>query len=108
MDHLQRRLEALEHQVHTLTQHTHRATRRLRWGRGLACVLVRLGALTWALPSGTAQGTLEPRVAALEAKLAKVTFEAATNTLVLTGANLQIVNGVGRTDCTDAAGAPIP
>jgi hypothetical protein len=108
MDHLQQRLEALEYQVHTLTHHTHRATRRLRWWRGLACTLVGLGVVTWALPSGTAQGTLEPRVAALEAKLAKLTFDAATNTLVLTGANLHIVNGLGRTDCLDAQSQEIP
>jgi trimeric autotransporter adhesin len=108
MDPLQHRLDALEHQIHTLTQHTRTATRRLRWWRGLACALVGVGVLTWVLPSGTAQGTLEQRVAALEAKLVKLTFEAATNTVVLTGANLQIVNGLSSTDCTDAAGAPIP
>ena len=108
MDQLQHRLEALEHQVHTLTQHTHRATRRLRCWQGLACLLVGLGVLTWALPLGTAQGTLEPRVAALEAKLVKLTFNAATNTLVLTGANLHLVNGLSRTDCTGAQGEPIP
>jgi hypothetical protein len=108
MDQLQHRLEALEYQVHILTQHTHRATRRLRCWQGLACLLVGLGVLTWALPSGMAQGTLEPRVAALEAKLVKRTLNAATNTLVLTGANLHLVNGLSRTDCTGAQGEPIP
>jgi hypothetical protein len=101
MDHPQRRLEALEQRTHTLA-------RQLCWWRGLACALVGLGVLSWAVPSGTAQGTLEQRVAALEAKLVKLTFEAATNTLVITGANLHLVNGLGRTDCVDEAGAPIP
>jgi hypothetical protein len=101
MDHLQQRLEALE-------QRTCTVARQLRWWRGLACALVGLGVLTWALPSGTAQGTLEQRGAALEAKLVRLTFEAATNTLVLTGANLQIVNGLSRTDCVDEEGEPMP
>jgi hypothetical protein len=101
MDSLQTRLEALE-------QHTSTVIRQLRWWRGLTCTLVGLGLLSWALPSGTAQGTLEPRVAALEAKLVRLTFEAATNTLVLTGANLQIVNGLDSTDCLRDDGVFIP
>jgi hypothetical protein len=101
MDHLQTRLDALEQRLHT-------GARQLRWWRGLACALVGLGVLTWALPSGTAQGTLEQRVAALKAKLVKLTFEAATNRLVITGANLQIVNGLGSTDCLEEDGELIP
>lgn len=93
MDPLHVRLDALEHPMHSLQQQTHTLARRLRWWRGLACGLVGLAVLTWALPSGTAQGTLEQRVAALEAKLVKLTFEAATNEVVITGANLHIVNG---------------
>ncbi|MGH8063936.1 MAG: hypothetical protein ACRERE_01610 [Candidatus Entotheonellia bacterium] len=48
MDHLQERFEALE-------QRTHTVARQLRWWRGMACGLIVLGLLTWALPSGTAQ-----------------------------------------------------
>jgi hypothetical protein len=101
MDPLHTRLEALE-------QRTQTVERQLHWWRGLACALVGLGVLTWALPSGTAQGTLEQRVAALEAKLVALTFDAVTRTLVLTAANLQLVNGFGRTDCRDAGNQPIP
>jgi hypothetical protein len=67
MDHLQTRLEALEQRTHTIE-------RQLRWWRGLACGLLVLAVLTWALPSGTAQEEaskggqkgLAHRVAALE------------------------------------------
>jgi len=38
-DHLITRLDALEQHVHSLTQHTHRGIRRLRWWRGLCAWL---------------------------------------------------------------------
>ena len=48
MDHLQERLEALEQRTHTVEH-------QLRWWRGLACGLVVLAVLTWALPAVIAQ-----------------------------------------------------
>jgi hypothetical protein len=97
MDHLQTRLEALEQQMHTVN-------RRLRWWRGLAGGLLGLAVLTWALPVVTADDPkpddpkgLEQRVAALE-KLLKH-FSREGNEVFITGANLHIVNGLGRTDC---------
>jgi hypothetical protein len=54
MDQLRERLDALESPVHTLTQHTHRTTRRLHGWRGLACGLAVLAGLTWALSAGSA------------------------------------------------------
>jgi hypothetical protein len=70
--------------------------------------------LTWALPSGTAQEEtskggrrgLAQRVVALE-KLLKH-FSREGNEIFITGANLHIVNGLGRTDCGEGVGAPIP
>ena len=56
MDHLSDRLAALEHHVHTLTQHTHTVTRQLRWWRGLAYSLVGLGLLSLLLSSANVQG----------------------------------------------------
>jgi hypothetical protein len=114
MDQLQTRLDALEQQVHTLTQHTQIATRRLRWWRGLACGLVGLAVLTWALPAVIAQEDawergqkgLAQRVAALE-KLLKH-FSREKNDIFITGANLHIVNGLGSTDCGELVGQPIP
>ena len=55
MDQLHERLDALESQVHTLTQHTRTATRQLRWWRGLACGLAILSLLGWGLPLGLAR-----------------------------------------------------
>jgi hypothetical protein len=71
--------------------------------------------LTWALPSGTAQEEdakekgqkgLAHRVTALE-KLLKH-FSREGHEIIITGANLHIVNGLGSTDCTDDQGNPIP
>jgi hypothetical protein len=114
MERLQTRLEALEQQVQTLNQQTHTVNRRLRWWRGLAGGLLVLAVLTWALPSGTAQEDasrggqrgLAQRVAALEDLLKHFSREG--KEIFITGANLHIVNGLGRTSCTDDAGEPIP
>jgi trimeric autotransporter adhesin len=100
MDHLQTRLEALEHRTHTVE-------RQLRWWRGLACGLAVAGLLGWGLPLGLAREEarekdkdpkgLAQRVAALE-KLPRH-FSRGKNDIFITGANLHIVNGLGRTDC---------
>jgi hypothetical protein len=115
MDQLHERLNALESQVHTLTQHTHRTTRQLRWWRGLACGLSVAGLLGWGLPLGLAredtadkdkdQQGLAQRVAALEELLKHFSLE--KNEIFITGANLHLVNGLGRTDC-GAEEEPIP
>jgi hypothetical protein len=108
MDALHARLEALEHQVHTLHQQAHAVDRRLRWWRRLACGLGVLGCLGWTLQAVTAgegkvgEGkvlSLPDRFAAIERKLVALTFDAATNEVVITGANLRIINGLGQTDC---------
>jgi hypothetical protein len=110
MDHLQTRLDALEHHVQTLQQQTHTVTRQLRWWRGLAGGLVVLAVLTWALPLGTAQEDpmaasdkdqkgLAQRVAALETLLKH--FSREKNEVFITGANLHLVNGIGSTNCFD-------
>jgi hypothetical protein len=109
MDRLPERLDALEHHVQALQQETRTAKRRLRWWRGLAGGLVVLGLSTWALPVVTADDAkkgLEQRVAALETLLKH--FRLDGNEVMITGANLRIVNGLGRTDCTGTQGEPIP
>jgi hypothetical protein len=106
MDQLQTRLDALEQQMHTVT-------RRLRWWRGLACGVVVLAVLTWALPAVIAQEEaamkgqkgLAQRVEALE-KLLKH-FSREKNDIFITGANLHIVNGLSSTDCFDDEGNEI-
>jgi hypothetical protein len=105
MDQLQTRLDALEQHVQTLNQRTHTVKRQLHWWRGLACGAVVLAVLTWALPAGTGQQEppdgggkgLAQRVAALEQLLKP--FSREKNEIFITGANLHLVNGLGRTDC---------
>src|SRR4029434_14516 len=108
MDSFRERFEALEQRTEQLQQHTRMVERRLRWWRGIACGVMVLGLLSGALPSGkpvdAQQGGLPARVAALEDKLAAVTFDATANELVITGANLRIVNGLGTTDTTNGLG----
>jgi len=108
MDQLHARLEALEHQVHTLHLQADAVDRRLRWWRRLACGLGVLGLIGWALQAGPAADaqllTLPDRLAALEGKLAKLTFDAATNEVVITGANLRLLNGLGFTETTNGTG----
>jgi hypothetical protein len=105
MDNFRERVEALEQQMKVMGAHTRTVERRLRWWRGMASGVLMLGLLSWALPSGKAQApTLEQRVAALEQKLVAVTFGSTNNELVITGANLRIVNGLGNTDTTNGLG----
>ena len=112
MDPLHHRVDALEHQIHTLHQRSRAVERRLRWWRGIACGLLVVALLTWALPSITAQEDarggqqgLADRVAALETLLTH--FTRVDNEVVITGANLRLVNGLGSTACTDDQGEPI-
>jgi hypothetical protein len=118
MDDLRTRLAALEHQTAALTHHAHRVTRQLRWWRSLACGLLALALLTWALPVTTAQEDLHrdwrglpARVAALEQTLRHVTSGTDAEgraELVITGANLRLVNGLSSTDCRDEQNEEMP
>jgi hypothetical protein len=107
MDQLHTRLDALEQQMHAMN-------RQLHWWRGLACGVVVLAVLTWALPAVIAQEEeakkgpkgLAQRVAALEQLLKP--FSREKNEIFITGANLHIVNGLGSTDCLDEQGQEIP
>jgi hypothetical protein len=115
MDQLQTRLDALEQQMHLMN-------RRLRWWRGLACGLVVLSLLSLTLPSGKAaeapSGASANRLTDLEDKLRAledilrhirvVTIPHGLKEVVITRANLRIVNGLGSTDCTAEFGRPIP
>jgi hypothetical protein len=113
MDHPPERLDALESQVRTLTQHMHTVTRRLRWWRGLAGGLAVLALLSLLLSSAPVQGgeggglpALERRVAALERLLKP--FSREKHEIFITGANLHLVNGLNSTDCTDEQHQEIP
>jgi hypothetical protein len=94
------RLEAMEHRAHMIEQ-------RLRWWRILACALLVVGLVIMPL-GGTAQEqssyerALMRRLAALEYKLQYI--RGGVNEVVITGANLRIVNGLGATDTTNGLG----
>jgi hypothetical protein len=101
MDNSRERFEALE-------RRTQRVEQRLRWWRGIACGIVMLSLLSLALPSGKAAdapgGGMAERMATLEDKLAAMAFDAAANEVVISGANLRIVNGLGNTETTNGLG----
>src|SRR5262245_48136418 len=104
---LHERVEVLEHQIEALVHRSHLIERRLRWWCALACGLLALGLFSLPLPSGTAQEEysgrgLAKRLAALEYKLKYVT--GGVNEVVITGANLRIVNGLGSTETTNGLG----
>jgi hypothetical protein len=67
-----------------------------------------LGPIGWVLQAGTAAdaqlSSLPDRLAASEGKLARLTLDAATNEVVITGANLRILSGLGFTDTMSGRG----
>ena len=108
MDHLHEHLEALEHEMHTIQ-------RRLRLWRSLACGVLGIGLLSllqpWRLdaegPEGGSRGSLWQRVSALERTLkhvSSVTGEGGRPEVVVTGANLRIVNGLRGTATANGVG----
>jgi hypothetical protein len=103
------RIETLEQDMRVLRAQTSILESHLRWWRGMAGGLGLLALVSLPLQSGTAaappqsQGTAA-RLAALEQKLAAVTFDAAANELVITGVNLHIVNGLGTTQTANGLG----
>jgi hypothetical protein len=118
MDGFADRLQRLEGVVHALQQQNITVARRLRWWRRLACSLALLTMFSLPLTLGAAQderrggklgddhketlkGLLQ-RFLAIERKLEHVSSVIGPEgfpELVITGANLRIVNGLGRTDC---------
>jgi hypothetical protein len=108
LDSIRERVEALEQQAKAMEAHTRMVERRLRWWRGIACGVVMLGLLSLALPSGKAvdapgRGMAE-RMATMEKKLAAMDFDDAANEVVITGANLRIVNGLAATNTINGLG----
>jgi hypothetical protein len=112
MENFRKRFEALEQQTEQLKHQTHTLARQARWWRGIACGLGLLGLVSLPLHSGTAADTqprgMAERMATVEKKLSAMTFDDAANEVVITGANLRVVNGLGSTNCLDAQGLPIP
>ena len=107
-DNFRERFEALEQRTEHLQQHIRTVERRLRWWRGFACGVVLLALMSRSLQSGTAADTqpagMGERMAAVEKKLSAMKFDDAANEVVITGANLRIVNGLGNTRTTNGLG----
>src|SRR6266446_10701760 len=105
---LERQTEQLKHETQAFKAHTRTVERRLRWWRGIACGLGLLGLVSLPLQSGTAAdtqpGAMADRMATLENKLRAMAFDDAANEVVITGANLRIVNGLGATETTNGLG----
>ena len=102
---LAQQTEQLKHQTQALEARTRSVARRLRWWRGIACGVIVLALVGFPLQSGKAQYEdkgLAQRVKDLEYKLLYVT--GGDNEVVITGANLRIVNGLGATDTTNGLG----
>jgi hypothetical protein len=133
MDDLPGRLDVLEHQVRILELRSTRDLHRLRWWRRLAGTLAVLTVFSLPLSlvagpeerrgddrKGSGAHPQKPkedheqtvrdllrRFLAMEQKLKSVTSGingAGLPELVITGANLRIVNGLGRTDTTNGVG----
>jgi hypothetical protein len=123
MDDLLGRLDTLEHHVRTLEQQSSSALCRLRWWRRLACTLVLLTVFSLPMTLGAAQDGLRggrpkddqketlrgllQRFLAVERKLEHVTSETGADgfpEVVITGANLRVVNGLGITEAPNGTG----
>jgi hypothetical protein len=107
-DNVRERIEALEQQMKVMGTHTRTVERRLRRWQGIACGVMLAGLVSMPLQSGTAADSqprvMAERMATLENKLSAMTFDGAANEVVITGANLRIVNGLGATETTNGLG----
>jgi hypothetical protein len=97
MHNVRERFEPLAQRTRPLQQHTRMVERWRRWWRGIACGVMLLGLVSMPLQSGpaadTQPGAMAERMATLENKLSAMTFDSAANEVVISGANLRIVNG---------------
>jgi hypothetical protein len=101
-------IEKLHERVEAMEYRGRITERRLFWWRILTCALLVLGLVILPLAGGTAQEqsayerAMARRLAALEYKLQYIT--GGINEVVITGANLRIVNGMGSTETTNGLG----
>src|SRR5436190_20077372 len=112
MDPLLERMNALEGAVSELKstvaelREQNRASgRRLRLWAGASAFFALLFLFSLPLPPAAAALTLDQRVAALESKLLYLTRTGTD--MVISGANLSVVNGSGKTQTTNGLGNPI-
>jgi hypothetical protein len=97
--------EVLAVEVAALQRCRETAGRRLWLWRGAAALFLVVGLLIGPPQPGQAQGgTVEQRLAVLEGKLARVFVVNGGNDIVISGANLNIVNGTGSTQTANGRG----
>jgi hypothetical protein len=71
---------------------------------GAAALFLIVGLLSGSPQAGQAQGTLEQRVAVLEGKLARVSVANGGADIIISGANLNLINGAGSTQTANGLG----
>jgi hypothetical protein len=99
------RLAAVEERLATAEQARQGTERRLRWWKGVAGFLFLCGLLLCVPHLGQAQGgTVEQRLAVVEGKLARVFVVNGGNDIIISGANLNLINGGGSTQTTNGLG----
>jgi hypothetical protein len=94
---VEERLQAMEQQLATVQ-------RQIRWWKGAAGLCLLVGLLLGYPQFGQAQGTVESRLAALETKLARVSVANGGADIIISGANLNIINGAGSTQTANGLG----
>ena len=102
MEKLLDRVAALEGAMQQMQSERRAAERRANRWRGLAAVLALLVVVGLAPQAGHAQLTLDQRVAALETKLHFLTTSGTS--MIISGANLFIRNGLGITNSVNGLG----
>jgi hypothetical protein len=96
---------ALAARVSGLEQAKQHLGRRLWLARGAALLCLVVGLLTGAPHVGVAQGgTMEQQLAVVEGKLARVSVANNGADIIISGANLNIVNGAGNTQTANGLG----
>jgi hypothetical protein len=101
---VEERLAALEQAKEEAEARLTAVERRLRWWKGAALLAVLCGLLLGYPQLGQAQGTLDQRVAVLEGKLARVSVANNRADIIITGANLNLINGAGSTQTANGLG----
>jgi hypothetical protein len=102
LEETQAALRGLQGTVRTLEDQHRVSARRLRLWAGAAAFFALLFVLSLPLTPASAALTLEQRVAALEAKLVYLTRSGTD--MVISGANLIVVNGAGKTETSNGRG----
>jgi hypothetical protein len=101
---VEERLQALEQAKEAAEARLAGVERRLRWWKGAAGLFLLVGLFLGHPQLGQAQGTVEGRLAALETKLARVSVANNGADIIISGANLNIINGAGNTQTANGLG----